>query len=61
MQSTSRYLFDNDASASMAGLDLEMKYLAKYLILKRHIRISVMAFQEKEVNIYVPFTRNYDI
>ena len=39
-----------DASASMAGFRLRnAKYLAKHLILKRHIRISVMAFQEKKL------------
>lgn len=51
-----------DASASMAGYRLRnAKYLAKHLILKPHTRVSILAFQEKEVTNYVPFTRNYDM
>jgi len=49
-----------DASASMAGFRLRnAKYLAKHLILMPHTRISILAFQEKQVKTFVPFTRNY--
>ncbi len=51
-----------DASASMAGFRLRnAKYLARYLVLKPNTQVSILAFQEKEVNVCVPFTRNYDI
>jgi len=50
-----------DASASMAGFRLRnAKYLAKHLILRPHTRVSILAFQEKEVNTFVPFTKNYE-
>lgn len=50
-----------DASASMAGKRLRnAKYLARYLILNTNGRVSVLAFQEKEVVCYVPFTRNFN-
>jgi len=50
-----------DASASMAGFRLRnAKYLAKHLVLMPHTRISILAFQEKQVNAFVPFTRNYE-
>jgi len=50
-----------DASASMAGFRLRnAKYLAKYLILRPYTRISILAFQEKEINTFVPFTRSYE-
>lgn len=49
-----------DASASMAGYRLRnAKFLAKHLVLNFHRRISVLAFQEREVKVYVPFTRNF--
>lgn len=49
-----------DASASMAGHRLRnAKFLAKHLILNSHRRISVLAFQEREVKLFVPFTRNF--
>ncbi|MGI5859730.1 MAG: vWA domain-containing protein [Tepidanaerobacteraceae bacterium] len=51
-----------DASASMAGFRLRnAKYLAKHLVLKPHTRISILAFQEKEVTPFVSFTRNYEM
>jgi magnesium chelatase subunit D len=51
-----------DASASMAGLRLRnAKYLAKHLVLKPHTRISILAFQEKAVTTFVPFTRKYEM
>lgn len=51
-----------DASASMAGFRLRnAKYLARYLVLKPNTQVSILAFQEKEVNVCVPFTRNYDM
>ena len=51
-----------DASASMAGFRLRnAKYLAKHLVLKPHTRISILAFQEKEVTAFVPFTKNYEM
>lgn len=51
-----------DASASMAGFRLRnAKYLAKHLVLKPHTRISILAFQEKEVTAFVPFTRNFEM
>ncbi|NLZ51931.1 MAG: VWA domain-containing protein [Thermoanaerobacteraceae bacterium] len=50
-----------DASASMTGFRLRnAKYLAKHLVLRPHTRVSILAFQEKEVNTFVPFTRNYE-
>ncbi len=50
-----------DASASMAGFRLRnAKYLAKHLGLRPHTRISILAFQDKEVNTFVPFTRSYE-
>jgi magnesium chelatase subunit D len=49
-----------DASASMAGYRLRnAKFLAKHLVLNFHRRVSVLAFQEREVKVYVPFTRNF--
>ncbi|HHW03459.1 MAG TPA: VWA domain-containing protein [Thermoanaerobacterales bacterium] len=51
-----------DASASMAGNRLKnAKFLAKHLVLNAHRRVSVLAFQEKDVKVYVPFTRNFGI
>ncbi|MCR4430771.1 MAG: VWA domain-containing protein [Tepidanaerobacteraceae bacterium] len=49
-----------DASASMAGQRLRnAKFLAKHLILNSHRRLSVMAFQERDVRVCVPFTKNF--
>lgn len=49
-----------DASASMAGERLRSaKFLAKHIVLNSHRRVSVLAFQEKEVKICVPFTKNF--
>lgn len=51
-----------DASASMAGPRLRnAKYLAKHLVLKAHRRVSVLAFKEKEVKTYVPFTKSFEV
>lgn len=51
-----------DASASMAGYRLRnAKYLAKHLILNSRRRVSVLAFQEKQVLTYVSFTKNFDL
>jgi magnesium chelatase subunit D len=51
-----------DSSASMAGKRIKnAKYLAKHLVLKYGRRISVLAFQDKEVKIKVPFTKNFSI
>ncbi len=50
-----------DASASMAGYRLtNAKYLARHLILIPHTRISILAFQDKEVTAFVSFTKNYE-
>ncbi|MCF6096641.1 VWA domain-containing protein [Thermovorax subterraneus] len=49
-----------DASASMAGERLRSaKYLAKHIVLNSYRRVSVLTFQEKEVKICVPFTKNF--
>ncbi|SHM52771.1 magnesium chelatase subunit D [Caldanaerovirga acetigignens] len=49
-----------DASASMAGERLRSaKYLAKHIVLTSYRRVSVLTFQEKEVKICVPFTKNF--
>lgn len=49
-----------DASASMAGRRLKAaKYLARHLLLSTRDKVAVIAFQEGEVRVYVPFTRNY--
>jgi magnesium chelatase subunit D len=51
-----------DSSASMTGDRIKSaKYLAKYLVLKSDTRISVLAFQDKEVTIRVPFTKNFGV
>ncbi|TYP50376.1 vWA domain-containing protein [Thermosediminibacter litoriperuensis] len=50
-----------DASASMAGERLRSaKFLAKHIVLKSHRRVSVLAFQERNVRIHVPFTKNFN-
>ncbi|MFO7152767.1 MAG: VWA domain-containing protein [Bacillota bacterium] len=50
-----------DASASMAGERLRSaKFLAKHIVLNSHRRVSVLSFQEKEVRLCVPFTKNFN-
>ncbi|MHB9144395.1 MAG: vWA domain-containing protein [Symbiobacteriia bacterium] len=49
-----------DASASMAGRRLKAaKFLARHLLLATRDQVSVIAFQEGDVKVHVPFTRNY--
>lgn len=49
-----------DASASMAGRRiLAAKHLARHLLVSTRDRIAVIAFQERDVRVHVPFTRNY--
>lgn len=49
-----------DASASMAGRRiLAAKHLARHLLVSTRDRIAVIAFQERDVKVYVPFTRSY--
>lgn len=49
-----------DASASMAGRRiLAAKHLARHLLVSTRDKIAVIAFQERDVRVYVPFTRDY--
>lgn len=49
-----------DASASMAGRRiLAAKHLARHLLASTRDRVAVIAFQERDVRVYVPFTRDY--
>lgn len=49
-----------DASASMAGRRiLAAKHLARHLLVSTRDHISVIAFQERDVRVYVPFTRDW--
>lgn len=49
-----------DASASMAGRRiLAAKHLARHLLISTRDRIAVVAFQEKDVKVHVPFTRDW--
>lgn len=49
-----------DASASMAGRRiLAAKHLVRHLLASTRDRIAVVAFQERDVRVYVPFTRDY--
>lgn len=51
-----------DASASMAGERLKnAKVLAKFLVLKTKGKVSVLTFQEKNVKIRVPFTKEFSV
>ncbi|MFZ5815109.1 MAG: VWA domain-containing protein [Bacillota bacterium] len=51
-----------DASASMAGRRiLAAKHLARHLLVSTRDKIAVIAFQEREVRVYVPFTRDYGL
>jgi Mg-chelatase subunit ChlD len=49
-----------DASASMAGRRiLAAKHLARHLLVSTRDRVAVIAFQERDVKVYVPFTRDW--
>lgn len=49
-----------DASASMAGERIRAaKYLAQHLLLSTRDKVAVLTFQERRVELSVPFTRNY--
>jgi magnesium chelatase subunit D len=49
-----------DASASMAGRRiLAAKHLARHLLVSTRDRIAVIAFQERDVKVYSPFTRDW--
>ena len=51
-----------DASASMAGRRImAAKHLARHLLVSTRDRIAVIAFQERDVRVYVPFTRYYGV
>jgi magnesium chelatase subunit D len=51
-----------DSSASMTGERIKSaKFLAEYLVCNNKDRVSVITFQEKEVNVIVPFTRNFNV
>ncbi len=49
-----------DASASMAGPRMRAaKYLAQHLLLSTRDRVAVVVFQERDAELEVPFTRNF--
>ncbi|MGB9813073.1 MAG: vWA domain-containing protein [Thermovenabulum sp.] len=49
-----------DASASMNGSRLRSaKFLAKHILLNAKKRVAVLAFQDKEVKLFVPYTKNF--
>lgn len=49
-----------DASASMAGERIRAaKFLAQHLLLSTRDKVAVLIFQERRVELAVPFTRNY--
>ncbi len=49
-----------DASASMAGRRiLAAKHLARHLLVSTRDKIAVIGFQERDVRVFVPFTRDY--
>ncbi|MFO7173698.1 MAG: VWA domain-containing protein [Bacillota bacterium] len=49
-----------DASASMAGRRiLAAKHLVRHLLTSTRDRIAVVAFQERDVRVHVPFTRDW--
>ncbi len=49
-----------DASASMAGKRLRAaRFLAAHLLLSTRDRVAVIVFQERESQLWVPFTRNF--
>lgn len=50
-----------DASASMAGKRLRAaRFLAAHLLLSTRDRVAVIVFQERESQLWVPFTRNFN-
>lgn len=50
-----------DASASMAGKRIKAaRYLTEHILLATRDRVAVITFQERQVDIRVPFTRSYD-
>lgn len=50
-----------DASASMAGRRiLAAKHLVRHLLVSTRDRIAVIGFQERDVRVYVPFTRDWN-
>jgi magnesium chelatase subunit D len=51
-----------DSSSSMSGDRLRnAKFLANILIMRTNRRVSVIAFQGEDVDLYVPFTRNFNV
>lgn len=51
-----------DASASMAGRRiLAAKHLARHLLVSTRDKIAVIGFQERDVRVYVPFTRDFSL
>ncbi|HEY3314596.1 MAG TPA: VWA domain-containing protein [Bacillota bacterium] len=49
-----------DASASMAGKRLRAaRFLAAHLLLSTRDRVAVIVFQERDSQLWVPFTRNF--
>lgn len=49
-----------DASASMAGRRIQAaKHLVRHLLSSTKDRLAVIAFQEREVKVHVPFTRDW--
>jgi magnesium chelatase subunit D len=49
-----------DASASMAGRRiLAAKHLVRHLLASTRDKVAVIAFQEREVKVFVPFTRDW--
>ncbi len=49
-----------DASASMAGRRiLAAKHLARHLLVSTRDRVAIIAFQERDVRVHVPFTRDW--
>lgn len=51
-----------DASASMAGRRiLAAKHLARHLLVSTRDRVAVVGFQERDVRVHVPFSRDYTL
>lgn len=51
-----------DTSASMTGDRIKSaKFLAEYLVNSTRDRVSVIVFQENDVEVIVPFTRNFNM
>jgi len=50
-----------DASASMAGKRIKAaRYLTEHILLATRDRVAVVTFQERQVDVRVPFTRSYE-